>query len=419
MTVHAAKGLEFDVTILPDLNSPPQADRSALRVVPGIGIGLKLEDVDEAAAYAEVGLQNGERDQAESKRLLYVALTRAREECILILPREAKKGSWAALLTAAGLESSGKAAPVEVVRTTPVLKAGKETGLRPLHFRFQTSITEVAAFRYCFEFHRRKFVQGWDDQVVALWAAEPALRKKRRKKDASPARKEAGRLLKELGIENKERGIALHRVLERVGESGLAHGELWLTEAYRQQGVDVDHPALEQLLQLDQQLLGAFLASPVGREIFSPEVEAYPEAAFQWQYGETLVHGAIDRLLRRPDGAWVVVDYKSSISDESRERYRFQVASYMVAVEAYARSRGEASPRVLGYLVDLYDSTSHPVDVDIAGAARALAVEIARTRENYTLSDAGLAKALANLRGGDHCFSCPYSLHCEIGLAFK
>jgi ATP-dependent exoDNAse (exonuclease V) beta subunit len=417
MTVHSAKGLEFDVTILPDLNASLQPDRSALRVAPGLGIALKLEEEEKPEAYAAVGEKNTERDLAESKRLLYVALTRAKEECILLLPKSPKKNSWAAWIQESGIESEGEAAPVKQVDAPEKRRKGKESPLSVPPFRFQTSISELAAYQFCAEFHRRKFVQGWDDQVVALWPEDR--RRPGRKKKSPAGKEEAKKLLKELGIQNKERGIALHRVLERVGEQGLSLGELWLTEAYSGQGVNVDHPALEQLIQLDLQLLSGFLASPLGGDLFAPEVKAFPEIPFQWKRGHSLVHGAMDRLIRRPDGAWVVVDYKSSVLEDSLERYRFQVASYMVAVAAHARGLGEKDPKVFGYLVDLYESKSIPVETGIREASELLTGEIERTRRNYTLADAELDFRSRGVSGGEHCFSCPYSMHCEIGLAFK
>jgi ATP-dependent exoDNAse (exonuclease V) beta subunit len=419
MTVHASKGLEFDVTILPDLSAGLQPDRSALRLVPGVGIALKLEEEEKPPAYGEVGEKNKERDLAESKRLLYVALTRGKEECIVFLPKNAKKDSWAALLTEAKIETAGEAAAAKAAKMGTEKAGGEEFPAPNLPFLFQTSITEVAALQFCGEFHRRKFVQGWDDQVMALWEVPVSLRRKRRQKEMPAAKVAAMKLLKSLGIENKERGIALHRVLERIGENGLSLGELWLHEAYVGQGVDPEHAALEELIQLDLSLLASFLDSPLGRDLFAAGIEAYPEAAFQWLKGQTLVHGAMDRLIRRPDGSWVVVDYKSSILEESLDRYRFQVASYMVAVHAYAKSLGDENPRVLGYLVDLYECSSHAVEAEIEKASLYLDMEIHRTRRNYTLAEAELDFKTRGIQGGDHCFHCPYSMHCEIGLAFK
>lgn len=429
MTVHSAKGLEFDVTILPDLSSGLQADRSSLRLVPGVGLALKLEEEEKPGAYAAVGEKDKERDLAESKRLLYVAMTRAKEECILLLPKadpekkEKKRENWAEFLRGAGVKSEGAAAGM--IRERAVVKPLPAAGSSApeLSALSETSITELAALQFCGEFHRRKFVQGWDDQVVALWERPKGSFRRARKELTDPDRLRAAELLRSIGIENKERGIALHRVLERAESAELPSGELWLTEAYIAQGVESESAALGELVELDLRLLRRFLGSDLGRELFAPDVQSFPEIPFQWKVGGAVVHGAMDRLIQRADGIWVVVDYKSSILEESRDRYRFQVASYMAAVAAYARGLGEERPRVLGYLVDLYVSQSYPVEVELAEAEDFLREEIQRMKVNYTLTDGELDFTRRGIKAGEHCFSCPYSLHCQIGrefvLAFK
>jgi CRISPR/Cas system-associated exonuclease Cas4 (RecB family) len=171
-------------------------------------------------------------------------------------------------------------------------------------------------------------------------------------------------------------------------------------------------------VELDLALLERFLSSPVGRELFAEGITAYPEAPFQWRVGGTVLFGVMDRLLRRADGTWVVVDYKSSILEESRERYRFQVESYMAAVAEYARGQGEANPRVLGYLVDLYETKAYPVETAPAAAALRIGEEIEQVKANYTLPVEKLSGPSPGARAGAHCFSCAYLYHCDLGKEF-
>ena len=81
MTVHAAKGLEFPVVFVVNLARGTGGFRDPIRVVAGAGdgdvsvaVGDFRSDADEDAAAKEA---------EESKRLLYVALTRARDRCYL------------------------------------------------------------------------------------------------------------------------------------------------------------------------------------------------------------------------------------------------------------------------------------------------------------------------------------------------
>ena len=81
MTVHAAKGLEFPVVFVVNLARGTGGFRDPIRVVAGAGdadvsvaVGDFRSDADEDAAA---------KDAEESKRLLYVALTRARDRLYL------------------------------------------------------------------------------------------------------------------------------------------------------------------------------------------------------------------------------------------------------------------------------------------------------------------------------------------------
>lgn len=441
MTVHAAKGLEFDVTILADLCGKLVPDNSALRMVRGAGMVLKLESEEKSEAHTEIGRRNTAREVAELKRLFYVAITRAKQEEYFFLPRSftgddrAKWSSCAHFLRAADLEGAvekidgdswGEAAQAPGVRE----EENGEWPLVPRHGFFRTSsITEIADFNTCAEFHRLKNVQRWNDRIVALWdKPKNAFRKQQHRKKfqtQDPESERVAKLLKKLKIERKERGIALHRVLERVKDraQGLELAGVWLREAYEAQGVNPAARELGELLSVDLDRLGRFLASDLGAEFFSPDVRAFPEVPFQWSVGGVVLHGAIDRLIQKPDGTWVVIDYKSSIQEQSLDDYRFQVASYMAAVRESERIRNGVAPRVRGFLVDLFAARSLEVEANLDDAIARLRAELESTAGGYTLQGVKSNLVVTVPGNGSACFSCPYSFHCEIGkeivLAFS
>jgi ATP-dependent helicase/nuclease subunit A len=84
MTVHAAKGLEYPVVVIGDINYERKSTKDLL-LDPDLGVFPKLTDDDGAGSCMFQLLQKREQDQedAESDRLLYVAATRAQEKLIL------------------------------------------------------------------------------------------------------------------------------------------------------------------------------------------------------------------------------------------------------------------------------------------------------------------------------------------------
>ncbi|MGB3494304.1 MAG: UvrD-helicase domain-containing protein [Elainellaceae cyanobacterium] len=87
MTIHGSKGLEWPVVIVPDLSRSLSSDASAVRFDPALGVALKLEDAagerQKSALYTLLEQRQKAGDREESKRVLYVALTRARDRLIL------------------------------------------------------------------------------------------------------------------------------------------------------------------------------------------------------------------------------------------------------------------------------------------------------------------------------------------------
>jgi len=80
MTVHAAKGLEFPIAFVVNMNRGTGGPRAPIRVMvdgydtPSVSIGDFDSEADEDAPA---------REREETKRLLYVAVTRARDRLYL------------------------------------------------------------------------------------------------------------------------------------------------------------------------------------------------------------------------------------------------------------------------------------------------------------------------------------------------
>ncbi|MBI2645888.1 MAG: hypothetical protein HYW85_02485 [Deltaproteobacteria bacterium] len=94
LTVHQAKGLEFDTIYLPDLGYLPRKDSPLLLIDKKNGIGLKEDPI-----YNEIKKKERECEAEESKRLFYVAVTRAKNKLVLSTGNpKPRSGSWASFI---------------------------------------------------------------------------------------------------------------------------------------------------------------------------------------------------------------------------------------------------------------------------------------------------------------------------------
>lgn len=87
LTIHKSKGLEFKTVFLPMLDSASQADRSEIKYLPEIGLGIKIPIGDKQPEPTGVLTDIKELDKklelAERIRQLYVAMTRAENTLIM------------------------------------------------------------------------------------------------------------------------------------------------------------------------------------------------------------------------------------------------------------------------------------------------------------------------------------------------
>jgi hypothetical protein len=109
MTVHRAKGLEWPLVVVADLNRSGGGRRPHVRVDGELGVALRWRDPasgDERvpALFTLLERRVLDAEEAEQRRLLYVALTRARDR-LLLTATEPSGGPLELLLP--GLEAAG------------------------------------------------------------------------------------------------------------------------------------------------------------------------------------------------------------------------------------------------------------------------------------------------------------------------
>jgi superfamily I DNA/RNA helicase len=116
MTVHGAKGLEFPHVFLVDNLRRSSRQQPALLLDPSSLPGLRYRRGEETVTTPEYERLRETREAVadeESRRILYVALTRAKESLTVLLPEDRSqipRGTWGEMLVNAAVSASDRAA---------------------------------------------------------------------------------------------------------------------------------------------------------------------------------------------------------------------------------------------------------------------------------------------------------------------
>lgn len=172
MTIHAAKGLEWPVVVIPDLTRSRLNSSETIYFDPIHGAALKLEDEEGEAQkpvlYIWLEYLRKQREESEALRVLYVALTRARDQLILTATDEKgggltklQSGLEAARITIQPIAFDQELAQAPILREPPLppephtwLINSVGSGL------FELSVTALSDYAQCPRKFYHRFIQG-------------------------------------------------------------------------------------------------------------------------------------------------------------------------------------------------------------------------------------------------------------------
>lgn len=338
LTVHASKGLEYPVVIVPDLGAP-LVSRSSGPLTRGqmddgwrvaCNVPDRFGDVQGTASPAALSaLQRRvrERELAEARRLFYVACTRAEDLLVLVGPRmePGKGGSRYAGLVAEWLAADRLEAvdvldldaweePQVVVDPPPPLPppgpdAARRIGPIVAGATIEVSPSSLGQVR-------TDPVAWWLRHVVGV--PEVVL--------APP------RMARERAILV---GDVLHALLEDLVLEPAPARARWRAAAAGLPAEEVEIGEAEVLRQLTA-LRGSAEVWPL------LDARGNAELPIRYDRGRISLVGRVDRLVKDTDGAWMVVDFKTGAPKPVEAGWRTQLLGYSVAASRVLEAHGHA-----------------------------------------------------------------------------
>ena len=414
MTVHAAKGLEFPVVILPNLDRGFRPDREPF-IDDGLGIGFKPANPDKKYKQSDPGatqlMKQRARNkiEAEEQRLFYVAITRARDRLILSGTAD-KRGNalcWLNWLFDA-LEISGIPSEGELLRpmTIQALSGEEDTPVtfdlpiqiiksldEPDSVEEETSTpspsTEFPAY------HIDPLFASSGNTTFSVTDLTAYVH--------CPTRfylqRQIQMPLSDPHPEETTRGAAVHAVLARLRTR--EDSERDLEPLIQAVSVDVSTEIVREDVK-------RFLDSTIGEKALNA-AESYCERYIFAEIGPHIVDGIVDRLFKDSKGLWQTVNYE--IGKVNREGIGDPAAYYRSQMELYALLVHRLYPeqRVIPVTVySTYFTTAYSMEVTIeelkdikrAWVERIEAMQVAL---NFDATGVGAFK-----KNREHCPLCPY-----------
>ena len=322
LTVHKSKGLEFPVVILADLSrketgsagKPPAHLFSWQYNMYGLRAGA-LCDVNLAFLEEE----QKKHGRCEEVRILYVALTRAREKLMLVADNREGASKAARAFVEAGIFPDGQS------------QAKSELAIPARYFSYQ----DPRSFIY-----RQETVQRAADTIDSLEQWKPEYEKRLKEYQAllassrkqRPSELEGADLFAAEQQRGAELGTACHYTLEALfTQAGISVSQACELGAKR---AGVPARSEETLA-----VLTPFVSSPVYNRLQSCKLLA-AEMPFALPLADQIVqNGIMDAVFEQPDGTLWVVDYKTDHVFPGEEvklftqKYRAQLAVYEQAAK--------------------------------------------------------------------------------------
>lgn len=381
MTIHKSKGLEFPVVFLVDLQRKREGGGGIMLHDHEVGYACKVQDAEADAAVSTFALRRIERmraarDDAESRRLLYVAATRAQDRLIFSGSTERDKGgAWRAegwlgqVLDAFNLrecETGGYTYPWGQIDVTCIAMTGtteREGGeripewamptadplmpplLAPVHVARDASARALSASQIA-------QLGGYTVEQTAEMRGIYRTRLLHSLLRDAPDRIERVSSHEAQKIPPRKIGEIVHRALRWWQFPTDKDNLRELLRAYAWEEGIVEPERINVAINEARNLLRNFVGTPLWNLIDSARRSGkhYPELPLLYATDKRTIQGKLDALIVRADGKHAVIDYKSStfrgghdpkVAEEHARRYHLQVGVYAAAIERLTNTTPE------------------------------------------------------------------------------
>ncbi len=368
LTIHKAKGLQWPIVAVPDISRRPMHSGGTVVVDPMLGPVAKMEDREGNERWGAIGrliqAEKDERETAESRRLLYVALTRARDMLLLSGAMDFRKdgtlsgGPWLKWVAEALELDCAEVADGEVLGgdrwTCRVLRPGPETGKGRTSRRIGDKRAEPRLIDEVLDAVDAGHSEPLPEMVreissldylparFSVTALQQYLRCPRffylRQVERIP---EAGGPRDWLhGLSASERGNIVHHAMEILGRRGLEPGAIEQAVLSATDGGEiasrVDDRQRNRLMETISWVVNDARLED-GESLYRNWVaqarRLRAEVTFVAPLRTARVEGVIDAIVEDGDGKMRLLDYKTGeITDLKRDRYEFQIGLYCAAV---------------------------------------------------------------------------------------
>ncbi len=337
MTIHAAKGLEFPVVFVVNLSRGTGGRRHAIRVVSDARHGDAWLSVGDFQSEADADAKA--KDREETKRLLYVALTRARDR--LYLASEVKDARWRAFGGSLGdILPLGVKARFEAASLSPAPETTEWAAASGNVHTFRVCAGSSIGHRPSSIVHRPSSIDDRRSTIVDGRSFAPL-------SDPFELPRVAVTSVLATAVERRRRnqidagnrslsGTLVHRLFERFGTSlsGDAEARAIADELARliRDEETVEAGDVEQLFSAAQRAYVALCGQPAlaqaldsGDALFEVPFSVRPAST------QTILRGTFDCIVRRRDGGITVLELKTGQPAPEHNR---QLAMYLLAARA-------------------------------------------------------------------------------------